>query len=195
MWSGVTPSAGWFWGRGWGWWGPGAVASVWPTSGGIALGVTYTIPRHSGAMIGIIPPDTALGYWGIVRGVPLFFGYLFVSYHGRWTGCSCCWSGKKDKNTEMSSSWNFPSWAELGRLWAELGHLNFQAETELTLCKSIRSKFLKHWHFFWGFWRLPSPMLAVFIAIRLLILTCFWPIHPPLTFTAPKMHQKIRMLH
>ena len=97
MWSGVTPSAGWFWGRGWGrgWWGPGAVASVWPTSGGIALGVTYAIPRHTGAMIGIIPPDTALGYWGIVRGVPLWFGCWFVSYHGRWTGCSCLWSGKK----------------------------------------------------------------------------------------------------
>ena len=110
MWSGVTPSAGWFWGRGWGrgWWGPGAVASVWPTSGGIALGVTYAIPRHTGAMIGIIPPDTALGYWGIVRGVPLWFGCWFVSYHGRWTGCSCLWSvKKKDKDR-----------CHLGGLWA-----------------------------------------------------------------------------
>ena len=34
---------------------------------------------------------------------------------------------------------------ELSRV--ELGHLNFQAETELTLCTSIRSKFLPHRNF------------------------------------------------
>merc|ERR1719331_424968 len=46
-------------------------------------------------MIGIIPPDTALGYWGIIRGVPLWFGCWFVSYHGRWTRCSCLWSWRR----------------------------------------------------------------------------------------------------
>ena len=42
----------------------------------------------------------------------------------------------------MSLSWNFKSWTELSR--AELGHLNFRAETKLTLCTSISSKFLPH---------------------------------------------------
>ena len=46
----------------------------------------------------------------------------------------------------MSSSWNFLSWAEPS--WkgselsqAKLGHFNFRAETELTICMSISSKF------------------------------------------------------
>jgi hypothetical protein len=37
--------------------------------------------------------------------------------------------------------------AELERLRAEPGHLNFRAETKLTLCTSIRSKFLPHRNF------------------------------------------------
>ena len=37
--------------------------------------------------------------------------------------------------------------AELGRLRAELGHINFRAETELILSTSIGSKFLPHRRF------------------------------------------------
>ena len=43
----------------------------------------------------------------------------------------------------MSLRWNFPSWAELKEFWAELGHFNCRAESKVTICMSISTKFCK----------------------------------------------------
>ena len=52
----------------------------------------------------------------------------------------------------MSPSWNFPTRAEPSYEGSEpsrakLGHFNFQAETELTICASLSSKFFRFSNF------------------------------------------------